>query len=409
MTVEGRAVQAVVELPLARWRFVLLLGLMSAFGPLSMDGYLPSLPAVGTDLQTSASAAQLTLSAFLVGLALGQVIVGPWSDRLGRRRPLLFGVGTYVVVSVLCAMAPSVWMLVSLRIVQGLAGASGLVIARASIRDLYQGVAAAQFFGSVMMITALMPVLAPILGAQVLAVGGSWRSIFVVLAVFGAAIFVFALRSLRETLPPERRRTGGLRAMLRVFPEVLRDRVFVSCLASSAGGSSVMFAYIAGSAFVLQQVYGLTPTQFSLAFALNAVGIWTGSQITRLTVARFGTRRLLRVGLITSVSGSVAFCVETFAHLGLVFVIPSLMIAVGAIGLIGPNATAIGLTNHADKAGSAAGVQGVAQYVVGAIITPLVGIAGPDTAVPMALVMVTVSGLALLQFLVFLPRVDPGR
>src|SRR5947209_4111624 len=216
----------------SRLRLVLIIGALSAFGPLSLDMYLPALPSLSRDLGSGASQAQLTLTACLLGLASGQVIAGPQSDALGRRRPLLVGLLGYAVSSALCAVAPSVPVLIVLRLVQGLTGAAGIVIARAVVRDLYVGTEAARFYALTMLVNGLAPILAPIIGAQLLRVT-SWRGVFLVLGAIGVVLFLAGALGLPETLPPERRRTGGIGPILLTFRRLLEDRVFVGYAVSS--------------------------------------------------------------------------------------------------------------------------------------------------------------------------------
>src|SRR5438132_14409570 len=233
-----------------RARLFVLLGGLTAFGPLSIDMYLPGLPAIATDLGASESMIQLTLTACLIGLALGQVVAGPVSDALGRRRPLLVGVAGYAIASLLCALAPSAPALVGLRLLQGLTGAAGIVIARAIVRDMYSGSAAARYFSRLILIMGLAPILSPVLGGQVLRFT-SWHGIFLALAVITALLWLGAARGLPETLPVERRRSGSLADTGRTFRRLAKGSLFVGYALSGGLGFGAMFAYIAGSPFVL--------------------------------------------------------------------------------------------------------------------------------------------------------------
>ena len=386
-----------------RLRTLVVIGSLSAFGPLSMDAYLPGLPALGRDLGGSPSATQATLTGCLLGLAAGQLLVGPVSDALGRRRPLLVGIAVYVVVSVLCALAPSIWALVVVRVVQGLAGAAGIVIARAIVRDLYSAAAAAQFFALLMLVTTLAPILAPILGAQILRVG-SWRTIFYALAAAGAAILAGAATVLPETLPPIRRRGSGLRELRLGFRFLLRDRAFVGHVLAAGLPFAAMFAYIAGSPFVLQDVYGLSPQWYGVVFGANAFGIMLFSQVSRALVTRVGARPLLVAGLVVGATGSGLFLVCVLAGFGLAVVLPSLFLAIAAMGLVLPNASALALADHPDRAGTASALLGVSQFAFGAAVAPIVGSAGGHTAVPMAVLMAMLAAAGLIELLVVVPR-----
>ena len=382
----------------ARLRLIVILGSLSAFGPLSIDMYLPALPALRRELETGASGAQATLSACLLGLALGQLLAGPLSDALGRRRPLLIGLVAYAAVSLLCALAPSVTALVVLRFGQGFAGAAGIVIARAVVRDLYSGVAAARFFSLLMLVNGLAPILAPIFGAQLLRFT-SWRGVFVALAVVGGGLLLAAATGLAETLPSARRRSGGTRDTLRTFRRLLRDPAFVGRALPAGMAIAAMFAYIAGSPFVLQEIHGVSERQFSFLFGMNALGLMLASQINGRLVGRVPLARLLIGGLIGNASGGLALLSVILAGGGLAGVLPSLFLLVASLGFVLPNATALALSRFPETAGSASALIGLLQYAIGAAAAPLVGIAGERDARPMAVVIAAFSLAGLLVFL----------
>ena len=372
-----------------------VLGALSAFGPLSIDMYLPALPAMADDLGAAPSLVQLTLTACLLGLATGQLVGGPVSDARGRRGPLLAGIAVYVVASLACAAAPSVGVLIALRFLQGLAGAFGIVIGRAVVRDLAEGREAAALFAALILVNGVAPIVAPVLGAGILHVT-SWRGVFVVLAAIGVVLLAVTASVLGETLPPPQRRPGGLRATLRTFRALLGDARFVGCVLASGLAFASMFAYISGSPFVLQEVYGASPAVFSLLFAANGLGIVLAGRLSQgLSAAGREPVALLRGGLVATAAGGVALLASVLAGAGLAGVLPSLFVAVASIGVIVPNAAALALAGHPSTAGSASGLLGVAQFALGALAAPLVGLAGEDTAVPMALV-IAVLGLAAL-------------
>ena len=378
-------------------RSIVVLGLLSTFGPISLDLYLPALPELADELAATPSAAQLTITACLVGLALGQLVAGPLSDRFGRRRPLLIGLVAYLLTSLACAFAPSVTVLVVLRLLQGLAGAAGLVIARAVARDLYEGRRLVLFFARLTLISGLAPVVAPVLGGQLSRVM-SWRGLFVVLAAFGAVLLLAGLLQ-RETLPVERRSTGGLATTVRGFGVLLHDRFFVgAALAAGLAGAS-MFAYISGSSFVLQRIHGLSAQSFSLAFGLNSIGIMTMSQVGARLSRHRSPASVLALGLALNLLGAAALAATVLLDLGLGFLLPSLFVMVSSLGLVFPTATALAMADYPEQAGTASSLLGLGQYVFGALVAPLVGIAGEDTAVPLGVVALTVSVLASLAFL----------
>jgi DHA1 family bicyclomycin/chloramphenicol resistance-like MFS transporter len=376
---------------------VLVLGALGAFGPISLDLYLPGLPGLADDLGARPWAAQLTLTACLLGLATGQLIVGPWSDAVGRRRPLVVGVGAYVAASLACAAAPSVQALVGLRFVQGFAGAAGIVVSRAVVRDLRSGAEAARLYAGLLLVSGLAPVLAPVLGGQALRVI-DWRGLFAVLAAVGAVVLAGALLLVPESHPPALRRPGGLGGTLRVFRRLLGGRRFVGCVLASGLAFAALFAYIAGSPFVLQDVYALSPSQFSAVFAVNAVGLVAAGQASSPLIARFGPRPVLGAGLaVGAVGGLALLLVVTAGGIGLAGILPALFLVVSSIGAVLPSGTAIALEGSASTAGSAAGLLGLAQFSVGAAAAPLVGVAG-STALPMAVVIAVCALAALASY-----------
>lgn len=388
------------EAPVTGWRYVqlvLILGSLSAFGPLSIDMYLPSLPSLSRDLGASASAAQLTLSACLLGLALGQIIAGPPSDTLGRRRPLLVGLVAYVLASLLCVVAPSISVLIGPRLVQGVAGAAGIVIARAIVRDKYSGIAVARFFSILMLVSGIAPIAAPVIGGLLLRFT-SWRGVFIILAILVTLMLLAVVTGLSETLPPERRQSGELRTTLATFRRLLTDRLFVGYALSCGLSFAAMFSYISGSPFVIQDIYGLSPQAFSLIFGTNALGIGVMGQVSGRLVGRVSPRRLLAGALTAVAVGGAALLVVVIAHIGLADILPALFIVVASQGMVSPNATALALADHPHTAGSASALLGVLQFALGATIAPIVGIAGSTSALPMAVVIASLGISALTAF-----------
>ena len=273
---------------------MVVLGAVMAIGPLSIDMYLPAFPEIARRLETSASQVQLTLTACVAGLALGQLLIGPLSDRFGRRLPLIAALSTYAVASVLCSLAPSVAVLMALRFVQGLAGAGGVVIASAVVRDLYSGAAAARLFSSLMLVMGLAPILAPLAGAQVLERDVVARDLLGPGRALGADRRARRRSDCGETLPPERRSDHGLGRTLQTMRALLRDRWFVGHALAGGLGFGALFAYVAGSSFVLQGIYGVSPQLYSVLFAMNGLGLIAASQVNARLVGRFGPARLLR-------------------------------------------------------------------------------------------------------------------
>jgi DHA1 family bicyclomycin/chloramphenicol resistance-like MFS transporter len=373
-----------------RIRLGLILGSLTALAPLSIDLYLPALPELTRDLDASASEGQLTLTACLAGLALGQLVSGPLSDRFGRRPPLLVGLAVYTAASFACAFAPSLWVLVALRLVQGLAGAAGIVIARAIVRDLRSGAAAARIFSYLILVTGLAPILAPIIGAQLLRVT-SWNGLFVALAIVGLALLLATAVGLDETLPASRRSTGSVGETVRTSVGLLRDQVFLGYALVLGLVFGEMFSYIAGSPFVLQDIYGLSPQQFGGVFALNALGLVVAGQINAVLVGRVAPARLLALGVAVSAAGGLCLLAVVLAGIGLAGILPCLFAVVASLGLVIPNGTALALTDYPHVAGSASAVLGMLQFLIGAMVAPLVGLAGAESAVPMAVAIAVLA------------------
>ncbi len=383
-------------------RLVVILGGLAAFAPLSFDMYLPAFPELATDFGTSASAIQLTLTSCLVGVAVGQLVFGSLSDARGRRGPLLVGLVVYTVASALCALAPDALTLAGLRFVQGFAAGAAVVASRAVVRDLHSGTAAARFFSSLMLVNGLAPVLAPSIGSAVLEVT-TWEGIFLVLAATGVLLVGAVALGLPETLPRERRREAGLRRVLAGFGEPLRDRWFVGHALALGLAVSGVFAYIAGSSFVLQDVYGLSAREFGLVFGVNGLGILVCGQLNRLLLRWTEPRRILLAGLGASAVAGVGVLAAIAADAPLGLVLAPLFVGVATIGFVMPNATALALTNHPHVAGSASALIGTTQFAIAAVVAPLVGIAGRDTALPLGIALAVLGTAALVTGIV-VPR-----
>ncbi len=356
---------------------VLALGGLTATPPLAMDMYLPSLPEVTRSLHAPAATVQLTLTACLAGMALGQLAVGPMSDRWGRRRPLLTGLAVYLLATALCAVAPNVETLVAFRLAQGLAGAAGIVIARAVVRDLYDGDAMARFFSTLMLISGLAPIVAPLIGGQILRVT-DWRGVFVVLTAVGAALAALE------------RSGGGAGQALRAMRGLLADLPFTGYMLAGGFAFSALFAYISASPFVVQEIYGASPQTFSLLFGLNSVGLMIAGQVNgKVLVGRVSLDKVLATGLAVIVLAATALLLMTtgvFGEVGLAPVAAALFVLMSAMGLTLPNAQTLALMRTRHAVGSASALLGTSSFLVGAVASPLVGVAGEHTAVPMALV-----------------------
>lgn len=374
-----------------RLRLVLVLGSLIAIGPLTIDMYLPALPAITSALHTTSTAVQLTLTGTLAGLGLGQLLIGPLSDAYGRRRPLIAGLVLHVVASTLCVVAPGIATLGALRVLQGLGVAASSVVAMAVVRDLFSGTAFARLFSRLMLVMGAAPVLAPTLGGAVLR-WTQWRGVFVVLAAFGIVLTLLAAVGLRETLPVERRRSGGAAATLRMYGALLKDRTFVGLVIVAGLAMAALFAYVAGSSFVLQGQYALNEQQFAIAFGAGAVGLIGATQLNA-RLLRWYTPQQILVGALVggSAAGAVLVTLAVTGIGGLPALLAALWAVLAAGGLSLPNAPALAMSRHGEAAGTAAALLGAVQFSAGAVAAPMVGVLGADAV---AMSSVIVAGMA---------------
>lgn len=389
----------------ARVRLVLILGAMTALGPLTIDTYLPALPSITSDLQSTSAAVGLTLTGTLVGFALGQLLVGPLSDSFGRRRPMLIGVALHILASILCAIAPNVLVLSGFRVLQGIAAASASVVALAIVRDVANGRAFVVMMSRLLLVMGAAPVLAPTLGSQVLR-WTEWRGVFVVLAVIAVLLLVVTSLALPETLPAARRLGGGVRGSLTAYGALLRDRTFVGLVLVAGLTMTAVFGYVGGSSFVLQEHYGLSVQQFGLVFGAGSVALIAGTQLNPRLVGRWSSARVLGTALVlgTLAAGGMVVTAAT-GWGGLLGLLLPLWLVLANIGVALPNAPALALSRHGDTAGTAAALLGATQFGVAGLVGPVLGLLGLS-AVSMAEVIA--SGLAL-ALAVYLVVVRPWR
>ncbi len=388
-------------------KYVLLLGSMTALPAITTDIYLPSLPEVARDLGTTATAVQLTMTATLIGGAFGQLVIGPLSDRLGRRRPVLIGLTLHVVMSLMCALAPGIEALIGARVLQGFFNASATVVAMAVIRDRFVGSDASRIISRLMLVIGVAPLFAPSLGGLIAGEVG-WRGVFVALALFGVALWVVVWRRLPETLPPERRRGGGLRTALGGYRALLRDGHFVALAVLPGLAMAALFAYVVGSPFVLREQFGLSPHEFALLFAVNGIGLVGGAQVNAYLVTRMAPIRILRVALPTVVVLALALtAVVVTGAGGLPGLLVVLFMLLSLTNFIAPNASALALGRHGEIAGTAAAFIGCLQAGVAGGVSPLVGVLGGD-AVAMAVVMLGSAAVAFVVLALATPAYHPG-
>ena len=385
-----------------RWKLAAILGTLAAFAPLSIDMYLPALPHIASELHTTPSFVQLSLTFFMLGLALGQLLVGPLSDVRGRRTPLLIGLAIYSVASLLCAFSPSIWFFIALRFIQGLSGAAGIVLSRAIVRDIYSGLEMTKFFSLLALVNGIAPILAPIIGAFVL-LFAPWKAVFIILSLIGVVMFFLVLFSLPESLPVESRSVGGLVQTTRTFKQLILDRSFIGFALSQALVSAVLFAYISGSSFVLQNVYGTSPLVYSLIFGLNGVGIATASQITGKLADRISEVKLFFAGIIMAVFGSITLLVLLAFQANLYLILIPLLIAISSIGVVSTTGNSLALQSQGKIAGSASALLGLLQFSFAGIVAPLTGL-GHNPSLSMGIVMTVVSLGAVLSFFLLVSR-----
>lgn len=367
----------------------LVLGLLSAIGPFAIDMYLPALPAIGASLSADVGAVQWSLTAFFLALGVGQLAYGPVSDMAGRRVPLYFGLGVFLLASVGCALAHDVHTLVALRFVQGLGAAAGMVVPRAVVRDLHTGTEAARLMSLLMLVFSVSPLLAPLAGSGVIAVAG-WRGVFWVVAVAALAGLVLVHRALHETRPPAQRVASSLGSALAGYGALLRDGHYLGLVGIGGCSMAGFFVYLAGSPFVLINHYGLSPVQYSLAFSVNAAAFFASAQFTARLGRRFGLVPVVKAaasGAGITMTALLAFYLaggdRLAVLLGLYFVASAFM------GLVIPTTSVLALEEHGAIAGTASALMGTLQMLIGAAAMGLVGLFASDRPLPMVVGMAT--------------------
>jgi len=379
----------------------IVLGSLTGIGPLSIDMYLPSLPTLTNDLHTTASLAQLSLTACLLGISLGQLFVGPISDMRGRRKPLMIALIIYAITSLLCAFIPSIWGLITLRFIQGVTGSAGIVIARATVRDLYSGTALTKFFSLLMLINGIAPILAPIIGGQLLKFT-NWHGVFIVLCVASLLMLLMVFFSLPETLVVENRLRGGVKGSILTFRNLVKDKKFMGFALAQGLIIAAMFAYISGSPFVIQNVYGATPQTYSIIFATNGLGIIIASQVTGRLAGKIKEMSLFKFGLGYATVGGLSLLIATYMKADLVFILIPLFMIVSSVGITGTTSFSLAMENQSKAAGSASALLGASSFILGAIVAPLVGIAGGNTALPMGIIIAICEISAVITYFVLI-------
>lgn len=371
---------------------VIVLGLLAAFGPLSLDMYLPALPSVADELHTTASNAQLSLTACMIGLAVGQIFVGPLSDIIGRKKPLAVVLLVYALSSLLAATSTSIGMLVLFRFIQGFSGGAGAVLSRAISSDLYKGKDLTKFMAVLMLVNGLAPVLAPVIGGIILSVS-TWQTVFIILAVYGALMFFLSF-TLKESLPKSARNEGALKSIVNDFKKLLTNKQFVTVLMLQALTYGILFSYISGSPFITQKIYQMNAQQFSYLFAFNGVGLIIFSQITAKLVDKMSEVHILKLGQTIQLVGMIATSIVLILHLPMWCLWISFFLLITPVSMIGTTGFSIAMQVQKQGAGSASSILGLMQFLVGGLLSPLVGLMGETSVIPFIVIIAICSLLA---------------
>lgn len=377
---------------------MLLLGMLAFLGPLNIDMYLPSFPGIADDLNASASLVQASLTACLLGLGFGQLFIGPISDAQGRRKPLLIATTLFAISSLLCAFSPNITWLIATRFLQGLTASAGVVLSRAIVRDVFSGPELTKFYSILMVINSVAPLIAPLIGGFILSFEGmDWKSIFYFLSIVGVVIVITVAFNLKETLPTERRIPGSIGASLATMGSLLRDRSFIGYVLIVGfihGGS---FAYVSGTPFVYQGIYGVSPQVFSILFGINGIAIITGSFLIGRFAEKIPVKKMLQIAVMVALAATSVLLLMTIIEGPLASIVISIFIYMITIGMIITSTFTLGMSQQGHRAGSASAVLGMLPLFIGAICSPLAGLI-ESSAIPMGAIMFTTT---LIGFIVF--------
>lgn len=375
------------------------LGMMTAMAPLSTDMYLPSLPVMQADFGISASLVQLTLTMTMLGMALGQIFAGPVSDYYGRKKPLIIGMTAFTAATFGCVLAENIMAFLCFRFVMGFAGASGIVVAKAIARDVCEGPELTRFFALLMMVNGLAPIIAPVIGGQIL-LFTTWRGVFVTLVAIGLVLLLATL-VYKETLSPEKR-LAGIRASFAKFPQLLKNRYFLGhCLLQCFvfGG---FFAYLSGSSFVFQNIFQVSPQVYSLIFGGIGVGLLVAGALPARLAGRVPDEKMLQTAMLISFFGSVLLFVGFWFEVGLAVILPILFFTITPLSVLGASSFSLALSRQGKNAGTASALLGFSSMILGGCMMPLVGIAGEHTAIPMCVMMIAGYGLGYIIYLLMI-------
>ncbi|MCP3809902.1 multidrug effflux MFS transporter [Paenibacillus sp. Lou8.1] len=379
--------------------FALILATFSALGPFTVDMYLASLPQIAVFFGTSATAVQASLTTSLLGLGLGQLIMGPLSDIYGRRRPLLISMILFILSSIGCAFAPSIEWFMFLRFIQGVAASAGLVISRAIVRDRFSGIEMTKFISLLTMISNVAPLISPTAGSTVMSYS-SWLGVFIFLGVLGIGLTGITIWGLKESLPVQQRAPSSLRSLMKNYNSLFQKRYFMGYALVNGILFAGVFAYVAGTPFIYQNIYGVSPQLFSILFALNGLAIILGSQFVKLLAGRVTESRLFLIGLILSFISSAAVLFIVLVHGALSAMFISIFLFALSIGIIGPISFTLAMESQGHIAGSASAVLGTLQFALGAVTSPLVGIAGENSDIPFGIIIFSTSLLSIITYII---------
>lgn len=391
-----------------RIQLALLLGSLGLLGPFTIDMYLPSFPAIVEDFGTKASLVQISLTTCLLGLGLGQLVIGPMSDVLGRRKPLLIFLILYLISSLACSFSPTIYVFIGARFLQGFSAAGGLVISRAIVRDLYRGKELTKFFALLMLVGNLGPIVAPIAGGSILAFT-RWTGVFIVLACVGMVLFFIVSAKLEETLKKEDRIPSNFLQVLINFKSLLKDRQFAGYALTQGFIIAGIFAYVSGIPFVYQNIYGVTPQAFSLLFGINGIALIIGSQLVGRLTDVVSDRTFLKIGLFISNCAGAVLLIALLIKAPLFAVAIPIFFLVSSIGIISTTSFSLAMDSQGHIAGSASALLGLLPFVLGSLTAPLVGVAGEYSAIPMGIVIFSASFLALTSYFVLVQRAPVKR
>jgi len=388
--------------------YVLILGALTALGPFTIDLYLPAFPQIEGDLDVSTAAVQLTLTATTLGFALGQLLVGPWSDKVGRRLPLILATSVHVIASIGVAFSPDISWLLAFRVLQGFGAAAGGVVAMATVRDLFGGYPLVRMLSRLALVTGIAPIAAPVIGSQLLLVM-PWRGMFGVLAAYGVIIMVLAALFIVETLPPARRVEKGHSTLGERYRSLFTDRIFVGVAIIGGMTFAGLCAYLSASSFLFQDVYGLDPQGYGLLFAANSIGVVIGVQVSSRLAKYFGPAWILAGSTAVLLGSAIAIVVLELAGAGLLGTVIPLWLFITACGFGFPCVQVLALTNHGKEAGTAASVLGAMNFGLAGIISPIVGLFGIADGVPMGTVMAITAAVAMASlWFIVRPRTVPA-